>query len=369
LRYQGTYVYAQNLIAEFKKIARTDSDLNFCLFQSQQAANDANAVDSGRGFELSPSQWLARDRLWRLGGVNLAASSAHADMIFSPTSSILPLGRVPVVCAVHDVTPVVMPSNSRRATLLQRAMLWSACKYSHAIITGSEWSKRDMMRLYEVPEPKISVVPYGYDGAIFNHSAPDRQRQIGLLERFGLKRPYVWHHGVIQPRKNLKRLIDAYRLMLSRNPAFDFDLVLAGPLGWEYHEIVAAANDGAGHRGRVFLTGALESADLVCLLKGASLVVVPSLYEGFCLPMVEAMACGVATVVADASCLPEVSGGVLKYFDPHSVDDMASCMASVLDSEATRKALACRGKERSHAFSWQRCAEETVSVLKTHARS
>jgi glycosyltransferase involved in cell wall biosynthesis len=212
------------------------------------------------------------------------------------------------------------------------------------------------------------VVPYGYDDAVFNDSAPDGERHKVLSERFGLERPYLWHHGVIQPRKNLKRLIDAYRRMLSRNPNLDLDLVLAGPLGWEYQETVAAATDGVGHRGRVILTGALDDADLVCLLKGATLAVVPSLYEGFCLPMVEAMACGVPVIAADASCLPEVSGGTLKYFDPRSVEEMASCMEWVLENAVGRRELAALGKERAAAFSWRRCAEETLNVLRKQAR-
>jgi glycosyltransferase involved in cell wall biosynthesis len=367
LRYQGTYVYAQNLVAEFRRIARTDAEISFCLFHSPRAANDANAIMPDHRFELSESRWLSHDRLWRLGGVNLAASRAQADVVFSPTSNLVPIGAVPVVCAIHDVTPVIMPSHSRKVTLLQRSMLWAACKYSRAIITGSQCSKRDLMRIYGVAESKIAVVPYGYDDAVFNDSTPDPERQASLQKRFDLVRPYLWHHGVIQPRKNLKRLIEAYRLMLSRNASLDCDLVLAGPLGWEYQEIAAAAAEGAGCRGRVILTGPLDDLDLACLLKGASVAVVPSLYEGFCLPMVEAMACGVASVVADASCLPEVSGRVLKYFDPHSLDDMASCIESVLESRDTRTTLAQRGKERSAVFSWRRCAEETLSVLKLRA--
>jgi len=369
LRYQGTYVYAQNLIREFKRIATADPEVSFCLFHSASAANDANDIKPDRGFELSESWWLSRDRLWRLGGVNLAASRVRADLIFSPTSNLLPFGAVPVVCAIHDVTPVIMPSHSRQVTLLQRSMLWAACRYSQAIITVSECSKRDLMRIYGVPESKISVVSNAFDDAIFNDSPPDAARLASLQERLHLVKPYLWHHGVIQPRKNLKRLIEAYRLMLSRNPNLDCDLVLAGPLGWHYQEIVAAAGNGVGHRGRVVLTGPLDDADLACLLKAASLAVVPSLYEGFCLPMVEAMACGVAAVVADASCLPEVSGGVLRYFDPSSVDEMATCMESVLDSSDARTALAQLGKQRSAAFSWRRCAEETVSILKRHAKA
>jgi glycosyltransferase involved in cell wall biosynthesis len=367
LRYQGTYVYAQNLIREFKRIGAADPAISFCMFHSSCAANDANHIEPDRGFELAESRWLSHDRLWRLGGVNLAASRARADLVFSPTSNLLPIGNVPVVCAIHDVTPVIMPTHSRKVTLLQRSMLWAASRYSRAIITVSQHSKSDLINIYGLPESRISVVYNGYDDAIFNGSPPDAARRALLHKRFNLVKPYLWHHGVIQPRKNLKRLIEAYRLMLSRNRNLDCDLALAGPLGWDYQEIVATAANGAGHRGRVVLTGALDDADLACLLKGASLAVVPSLYEGFCLPMVEAMACGVAVVVADASCLPEVSGGVLRYFDPSSVDELAACMESVLECEASRRALAQRGKSRSAAFSWRRCAEETVSVLKRHA--
>lgn len=369
MRHQGTYVYAKNLIAEFKQIANADPEITFCLFTSRKTANDANTIMFDRGLEHFETRGLSYDRAWRFGGAALAASEARADLLFSPTSNLTPIGTVPVVCAIHDVTPVILPTHSRKVTLMQRFMLWAASRYARAIITGSECSKRDLMRIYGVAESKITVVPYGFDDAIFNDSPPDPDRQASLQNRFNLARPYIWHHGVIQPRKNLQRLIEAYRLMLSRNANLDCDLVLAGPMGWEYREIVAAAADGAGHRGRIVLTGPLEDGDLACLLKGASLVVIPSLYEGFCLPMVEAMACGVPSVVADASCLPEVSGGVLKYFDPLSVDAMASCMESLLESTESRRALALRGKERSAAFSWRRCAEETVSVLKRNAHA
>jgi glycosyltransferase involved in cell wall biosynthesis len=363
LRYQGTYVYAQNLLAQFKRIAKNDPEIKFCVFSSPQASNDANRIEPDRGFELSSTRWLARDRLWRLGGVSLAASGARADLIFSPTSNILPAGAIPVVCTIHDATPVVMPSHARKVTWLQRFFLRSASKRARAIITVSQCSKKDLIETYALPESKISVIYNGYDDATFNDRAPDGERQKMLRKKFGMERSYLWHHGVIQPRKNLKRLIEAYGLMLSRNRNLELDLVLAGPLSWEYEEILAAAANTGNRRGRVILTGALDDSDLVALLKGASLAVVPSLYEGFCFPMVEAMACGVPVVAANASCLPEVSGGVLKYFDPRSVEEIAACLEQMLDDEEGRKALGHCGRKRAAAFSWQRCAEETLKVL------
>jgi len=113
----------------------------------------------------------------------------------------------------------------------------------------------------------------------------------------------------------------------------------------------------------VILTGALSDHDLSLLLRGAELEVVPSLYEGFCLPMIEAMACGVPTVAANSSCLPEISGGVLRYFDPCSVAEMAASMEEVLRSSDLRAELIVRGRQRARQFSWELCAQQTLDVV------
>ncbi|HMF92502.1 MAG TPA: glycosyltransferase family 1 protein [Candidatus Angelobacter sp.] len=368
LRCQGTYVYAQSLIAQLKKIAAHETTTELRLFTCPAAANDANSIEAAGSFELFPSRWLARDRLWRLVGANLAASRAGADVMFSPTSNIFPWGSVPVVCTIHDVTPVVMPSHSPKVIMMLRTLLWAAAKFSRGIITVSEHSRNDLVKRYGVAEDKISVVYNGYDKAVFNETLPDAVRLKTLRQKFSTSRPYIFHHGVIQPRKNLKRLIDAYRLLLSRKRTLELDLVLAGPLGWEHGEIVAAA-DGGCAQGRVVLTGALDAPDLAALIHGASLVVVPSLYEGFCLPMVEAMACGAPTIAANASCLPEVSGGVLRYFNPLEIEDMTACMDAVLEDSALRDELVRRGKQRATCFDWERCAAETLNVILRHARN
>jgi len=366
-RHQGIYVYAQNLIAQFKKIAAVRSDITFCLFASSQAANDANAVEPGNGFELYQTSLLAKERLWRIGGASVAAARAHADVIFAPSFGILPLGAVPVVCTIHDVTPVRMPSQSRKVRLLLRSFMWSGTRFSRAIITDSECSKRDLVNIYGLPESKVSVVYLGYDATIFNADSPDPERRQNLLTKLGIGKAYILHHGVLQPRKNLVRLIESYRLMLSRNRNLELDLVLAGRLGWKYEGILAAIGNGDGQRGRVILPGALPDSDLAMLVKGASLAVIPSLYEGFCLPMVESMACGVPTIAANSSCLPEISGGVLRYFDPESVDEMAVGMEEALENAGLRRELAEKGRFRAGQFDWRRCAEQTLAILAREA--
>jgi glycosyltransferase involved in cell wall biosynthesis len=116
-------------------------------------------------------------------------------------------------------------------------------------------------------------------------------------------------------------------------------------------------------RGQVIFTGELGEQQLSTLVKTASLCVIPSLYEGFCLPMVESMACGIPTIAANSSCLPEISGGVLRYFEPLSKEDMAATIERVLGDSSLQRELVASGLKRASQFSWQRCARETISVL------
>jgi glycosyltransferase involved in cell wall biosynthesis len=362
-RCQGTYVYTQNLIREFKKLAGNGSGVRFALFASGRNGNDAAAVAPQEDFELCPAPLLDHDRAWRFGGAGLSAARARADVMFIPTAATLPVGPVPAVCTIHDVTPLTMPAHSRRVRAIQRLVLKGCARFSRAIITSSECSKRDIVALLGVPEERVTVIYDACDHRVFNPSQADPAALDELRRRLGIVRPYVLHHGTLQPRKNLKRLMEAFRLMLERDRSLDLELVLAGPIGWRGEEVVEAAADRRDGRGAVIFAGTLPDAELALLIKGASLVVIPSLYEGFSLPMVEAMACGTPTVASRSSCLPEISGNALEYFDPFSVDDMACCMQSVLVSTGLAARLRRDGIARANEFSWERCARETLQVL------
>jgi glycosyltransferase involved in cell wall biosynthesis len=247
-----------------------------------------------------------------------------------------------------------------------RAFTSAAARFSRKIITLSEWSKRDLLELYRIPPEKVSVIYCGYDENLFNHRPHDEATLELILSRFGIRRPYVFHHGTVHPRKNLQRLIEAYGLVMERNRNLDVQLVLTGTFGLQHEPIVRASVALSG-RSKVIFTGPLPNEELALMLKGCTAAVIPSLYEGFCLPMVEAMACGVPTVVANSSCLPEVSGGVLSYFDPLSVEDMADAIERVLEDRSLRDQLARQGLQRASSFSWERCARETLELLvRTH---
>jgi glycosyltransferase involved in cell wall biosynthesis len=360
-RCQGTYVYTQNLLREFKKLARKETAVRFSLFASSRNGNDAIHIAPADGFELCASALLDHDRLWRFGGAGLSASRAHANVMFIPTAATLPIGSVPAVCTIHDVTPITMPSHSAAIGAIQRVLLKGCARLSHTIITSSECSKRDIVTHLGVPEEKVVVIHDGCNQSLFNADPPNMAALAALHARLGITRPYLLHHGTIQPRKNLKRLIEAFRLMLANNADLDFDLVLAGRRGWASDEITSAAESNS--RGRVILAGMLDDSDLALMIKGASLAVVPSLYEGFSLPMVEAMACGVPTVASNTSCLPEISGNALAYFDPWSCGEMAACMQTVLLDSELRLRLSQNGIVRSREFTWECCARQTLDVL------
>ena len=362
-RCQGTYVYAQNLLREFKNIARTDAGVRFALFASGRNGNDAIRIAPDENFELCPSLLLDHDRLWRLGGAGFSAARSGADVIFVPTAATVPIGPVPAVCTIHDVTPITMPSHSKKVSAMQRLLMKGCARFSRAIITSSECSKKDIVALLGVAEEKVSIVHDGCDHAVFNAMPADQAAMASLRLRLGLEKPYVLHHGTIQPRKNLKRLIEAFRLMLARNRSLDCDLVLAGQMGWASEEVIDAARNSGGSRGRVILAGMVSEADLPLLIKGAKVTVVPSLYEGFSLPMIESMACGTPTIASRTSCLPEISGNVLAYFDPLSIDDMATCRESALVDSQMRDRLRQTGIEQASKFTWERCAQETLDVL------
>ena len=361
-QYHGTQVYARNLLAEFRRIISAQATAKICLFSSSHDPHGFEDIGLVPGFETAEAPWLRFDRLWRIAGLRRAAASVSADLIFSPTTHALPMGRIPVVCTIHDLTPIKGPSHSAKINSVLKTFMWAAAKRSRSVITVSECSRRDLIEHYRLPPEKVHVVYNGFDRTIFNALPPDEGRLKKLQSAHGITAKYIAHHGTLQPRKNLVRLIQAYDLLLERRRDLDVQLVLIGPAGWQYEEIMRAGKR-TRSRGKVVFTGALRDADLALLVKGALLAAMPSLYEGFCLPMIESMACGVPTIAANTSCLPEVSGNSLAYFDPLSIEDMATCMERAIFDSNLRDRLSKNGMQRANIFDWQRCAQETLEVL------
>jgi glycosyltransferase involved in cell wall biosynthesis len=363
-QHTGTAVYLKNLLHECLHACETNSqDMEFHGFASQNDRWNENGLASPL-LHVHKADILRMRSFWLLGGMALRTTSVRPELVFLPTAHhSLPNPCVPVVTTILDAMPKRLPSDLvGRGFPPLHAMTWLNAGLANRVITISCWSKRDLIEIYRVNPEKVEVVYLGYDKGLYNDIPPDPEGSAAILARLGIRRPFVLHHGVVQLRKNVHRLIQAWDRIRERHKELDAQLVLAGPMGFGHEEILSI-REASPNRDQIILTGALPDTELAALVKNAFLCVIPSLYEGFCLPMVEAMACGVPTVTSNSSCMPEISGGVLEYFDPLSVEHMAETMIRVLEDSELRKSLRETGVRRAAEFSWQRCAQETLRVF------
>jgi len=362
-RYTGTGVYLCHLLSECLRIA--GSGAPHTEFHGFIPPNDnwANNGFVSPFLRVHEAPVLARRRLWLLGGMAIHTARVRPDLVFLPTAHhSLPGRHAPAVITILDAMPKRLPPDMLKNATLTHVMTWLNANLATKIVTISSWSKQDLVEIYGLDPEKVEVTYPGYDKRLYNESALDVQTSTALLARLGIRQPFVLHHGMVQLRKNIHRLIQAWERVMERNKGFDAQLVMAGPMGFG-HEQILKLREGSPHRNQIIMTGALPDGELATLVKSASLCVIPSLYEGFCLPMVEAMACGVPTVASNSSCIPEVSGGVLEYFDPHSIEEMAETIRCALEDTALRDRLRANGLARAAEFSWERCARDTMRIF------
>jgi len=358
-------MYLYNVLSECLKIAKAGEG-NY-EFHGFMAPNDdwANNGFVSPFLRVHKTRLMAHRRLWLLGGMAMSSARVRPDLVFLPTAQgSIPGPLAPLVATILDAIPQRLPREMVEASKTAHYATWISAKLARRVITISEWSKQDLVEIYGLDPGKVDVTYLGYDKQLYNEVPPDAEASAALLKRFGIRRPFVLHHGMVQLRKNVHRLIQAWDRVKEHNRSFDVQLVLAGARGLGYEQVLKAREASPNHD-QIVLTGGLSDAELATLVKNAFLCVIPSLYEGFCLPMVEAMACGVPTVASNSSCIPEVSGGVLEYFDPHSVEEMSEVVRRAVEDTELRNRLCQQGLARVSEFSWNRCARESLSVFQS----
>jgi glycosyltransferase involved in cell wall biosynthesis len=226
-----------------------------------------------------------------------------------------------------------------------------------AVITISWQSKKDLETYLKIPGSKIIVTPLAA-GTKFRVLS---EAEIApALERAGVERPYILYVGSVEPRKNLLRLLDAYQELLKWSERWR--LVIVGARNYWKSSPVAQKVEQLGLGGQVKFTGYVPDEDLPALYNGADLFCFPSLYEGFGLPVLEAMACGTPVVTANSSSLPEVAGEAALLVDPYNVAEIAAAMRRVLEDPQLAEVLRQRGLKRSAQFTWEKTARETIAV-------
>lgn len=277
------------------------------------------------------------------------------------TNSVTPIRKVaPYVITIHDMTLRLYPRLHPLRRVLLRPLTELAARRADAVITVSESSRVDTERLLGIPRDKIRV--------IHNGAAPDfRRSEAGssfeeIRRRYGLAERFVLTVGTIEPRKNLKRLIEAF-LRLREKGRLEHQLVCVGRLGWHFNEILRLIDE-RRLREQVILTGYVPSSDLPALYNLCEFFVYPSLYEGFGLPVVEAMACGAPVVVANCPALVEVAGDVAELVDPLSIDSIEEALRRLMHCKDLRYELSQRSLEQARRFSWEKAALETMELYR-----
>ncbi len=292
-------------------------------------------------------------RLWTHLRLSWEMARRPPDLLFVP-AHVLPLVRPRrTVVTIHDLGYLYFPRSHPplRRLELHLSTLWNA-RVADRIIAVSQATKDDLVHRYHTPAERIRVVYHGVEERFRPTSDP------AIPSRYGLPARYFLYLGALHPRKNLERLLQAYAGLPDDVPP----LVLAGPRGW-YFERISAAIASLGKDRRILLPGYIADEDVPAILSAALALVYPSLYEGFGLPVLEAMACGTPVIVSATSSLPEVVGEAGLPVNPLSVEELREAMAHLLADEGLRGELGRRGRERAGLFTWERCARETLEVL------
>ncbi len=349
----GTENYSLFLIRALLKL---DRENRYRLYFSQHPAPGLLPATSNAHVQTMPFP-----RLWTHIRLSWEMATRAPDVLFVP-AHVLPLvhPRRSVV-TVHDLGYLYYPEAHTRWAryYLQRSTSYNTRAAAH-LIADSQATKRDLIEHCQVSDEKITVVYPGYDPQF----APirDRTRLAAIRERYQIPGPYAIYVGTLQPRKNLTRLLEAFVILGQQLE--QIHLVIAGKRGWLYKPLFARVQE-LGLDERVHFTGYVPQDDLPALISGARVFVLPSLYEGFGLPVVEAMACGTPVICSNVSSLPEVTGDAAILVNPHDTAQLAEALGQVLADQQLRNKLASRGLLRASQFSWEKSAQETLRVLET----
>ena len=296
--------------------------------------------------------WMGQ--LARLGLDNLLPDAA----LFHATEHLLlPLRSVPTVLTVHDLIFRQLPTHHKplnRWYLNLSMPLY--CRQATHIIAVSECTRRDLIAAYDLPPQKITTV---YEAAAPRFTSQSPETVAAARARYGLPDRYLLFVGTIEPRKNLTRLLAAFEAI--RAEGLSDGLVIVGKRGWLYDDFFARLEQSPA-RDAVVSPGYVPDEDLPAVYAGAQALVFPSLYEGFGLPVLEAMACGTPVVTSNVSSIPEVGGDAALYFDPVDVDAMIDVIRRLLRDPELQNCVRARGLARAAGFSWEMSAANTEVV-------
>jgi glycosyltransferase involved in cell wall biosynthesis len=346
----GNEVYVRNLLHEFSRLDRSS---DFIAYVSKPGAH----LQIPKSIQLEN---VSENPFRRLGlDLPLKLRYHKPDLLHVQYTGPL-MCSTPLVVSVHDVSYLEHPHYFTRFRATQlRLTVKRTVEAAARILTPSEFSRRAILRHYKLDERKVTVVPNAVSSSFRPIERESAAAQIE--EKFNIRGPFVLTVGDLQPRKNHLGLLHAFELALSQHPHLPHRLVFVGKETWyskELHRAVLRSNVAD----RVHFTGFVEDSDLLYFYGACDLFVFPSFYEGFGLPILEAMACGRAVACSSATAMPEVANAAGILFDPYSVKEMARAISDILLDEEMRVRLERLGTHRASSFTWEAAARRTLDA-------
>jgi glycosyltransferase involved in cell wall biosynthesis len=360
LRDFGIGTYIRNILIELSRLDRQTEYVVLCR------PDDVETGDVlGRNFRMvpEPAPTYSVAEQFR---IPLSLARERVNMVHEPHYVLPPLVRCPSVVTIHDCIHLMFPEYlpNKLAHVYARGSMWTASKKADRILTVSEASKRDILRFFDVPPDKVVVAYNAIDERFLTPADPERMELV--RQRYQLDHPFVLYVGNIKPHKNIQRLIAAFGSARGQCDE-QLKLIIIGDEISKYPGLRQSVHKHKLDKHVRFL-GFQPMETLAAFYRLARAFVFPSLYEGFGLPPLEAMACGAPVVTSNVSSLPEVAGDAALLVDPHDEDAIADGIVRAVNDEPLRAALIEKGKQRARTFSWKQSVQRIHEIYMEVAR-
>lgn len=362
----GVGEYALELLRQFRNFTPPagGSNFQFRIYLKDKPIEDLPKEKEGWDYRV-----VGPKKLWTQIGLplDLYFRKPKPSVFFTPTHYAPRFSPIPTIISIMDLSYIHFPSMFKKRDLF-KLNNWTRRSASNArkIITISCASKNDIIKYYDMPPEKVVVTYPGVKE--FGRSAGENNSVKKLRVFYGIEKDYVLFVGTLQPRKNIIRLIEAFAQLLQSEDYKDLVLVIVGKKGWHYEDILQAPQK-YNIQENVLFIDFVPDEDLWLFYKNAKCFVLPSLYEGFGLPILEAMKNDCPVITSNVSSMPEVGGDAALYVNPESVEDIAKKIMTVLKDSNLREQMIKKGKIQVKKFSWEKTAKETLDVIKEVAVS
>lgn len=344
-----------------KHLANIDNQNEYILYTNTKLKDDLSKL--GSNFKEAILSWPF-SRLWTQGRLSLEMLFKPPHILFIPASAMPLIHRNRTITVIHDIAFERYPDLYTVNEL--RYHRWStkfALENAKSVITISNFSKKELVEKYFANPEKIKVIYLGFDKEKYR-PIYDKEKIQAVLAKYKITQPYILYIGKLSKKKNVKRIISAFSYF-NNSPIVTkkWNLVLVGKSSYGYDEIEQAIQT-SGRIDQIICPGWVDELDIPYLLNGARLFIFPSLYEGFGLPILEAMACGVPVIASMSGAIPEIAQNACYLINPYDTGSIYRAIKHVLEDNDLRMEMIYKGLKRVKEFSWDKCAKDTLKVFK-----